>query len=124
MFGVVFSPDYSNENYHFRPYLPQYVTNLEDAVPYKEWKYMEDSNGNTIPDIVEKQIAEDPLNVDNAWLEDKYGCSVEEFIKTDNVNADKNKKHWLKHFLIYIIITLNQLQMQHQTILVNPLIKL
>lgn len=90
--GVVFSPDYSNENYHFRPYLPQYVTNLEDAVPYKEWKYMEDSNGNTIPDIVEKQIAEDPLNVDNAWLEDKYGCSVEEFIKTDNVNADKNKK--------------------------------
>lgn len=90
--GVVFSPDYSNENYHFRPYLPQYVTNLEDAVPYEEWKYMEDSNGNTIPDIVEKQIAEDPLNVDNAWLEDKYGCSVEEFIKTDNVNADKNKK--------------------------------
>lgn len=90
--GIVFSPDYSNENYHFRPYLPQYVTNLEDAVPYKEWKYMEDSNGNTIPDIVEKQIAEDPLNVDNAWLEDKYGCSVEEFIKTDNVNADKNKK--------------------------------
>ena len=90
--GVVFSPDYSNENYHFRPYLSQYVTNLEDAVPYKEWKYMEDSNGNTIPDIVEKQIAEDPLNVDNAWLEDKYGCSVEEFIKTDNVNADKNKK--------------------------------
>lgn len=90
--GIVFSPDYSNENYHFRPYLPQYVTNLEDAVPYEEWKYMEDSNGNTIPDIVEKQIAEDPLNVDNAWLEDKYGCSVEEFIKTDNVNADKNKK--------------------------------
>ena len=90
--GVVFSPNYSNENYHFRPYLPQYVTNLEDAVPYEEWKYMEDSNGNTIPDIVEKQIAEDPLNVDNAWLEDKYGCSVEEFIKTDNVNADKNKK--------------------------------
>ena len=89
---LVFSPDYSNENYHFRPYLPQYVTNLEDAVPYKEWKYMEDSNGNTIPDIVEKQIAEDPLNVDNAWLEDKYGCSVEEFIKTDNVNADKKRK--------------------------------
>ena len=92
VWGFVFSPDYSNENYHFRPYLPQYVTNLEDAVPYEEWKYMEDSNGNTIPDIVEKQIAEDPLNVDNAWLEDKYGCSVEEFIKTDNVNADKNKK--------------------------------
>ena len=90
--GVVFSPDYSNENYHFRPYLPQYVTNLEDAVPYKEWKYMEDSNGNTIPDIVEKQIAEDPLNVDNAWLEDKYGYNVKEFIKDDNVNADKNKK--------------------------------
>ena len=90
--GVVFSPDYSNENYHFRPYLSQYVTNLEDAVPYKEWKYMEDSNGNTIPDIVEKQIAEDPLNVDNAWLEDKYGYNVKEFIKDDNVNADKNKK--------------------------------
>ena len=90
--GVVFSPDYSNENYHFRPYLPQYVTNLEDAVPYKEWKYMEDSNGNTIPDIVEKQIAEDPLNVDNAWLEDKYGYNVKEFIKDDNVNANKNKK--------------------------------
>ena len=90
--GVVFSPDYSNENYHFRPYLPQYVTNLEDAVPYEEWKYMEDSNGNTIPDIVEKQIAEDPLNVDNAWLEDKYGYNVKGFIKDDNVNADKNKK--------------------------------
>ncbi len=90
--GVVFSPDYSNENYHFRPYLPQYVTNLEDAVPYKEWKYMEDSNGNTIPDIVEKQIAEDLLNVDNAWLEDKYGYNVKGFIKDDNVNADKNKK--------------------------------
>ncbi len=91
-FGVVFSPDYSSENYHFRPYLPQYVTNLEDAVPYEEWKYMEGSNGNTIPDIVEKQIAEDPLNVDNLWLEDKYGCSVEEFINEDNANADENKK--------------------------------
>lgn len=53
---------------------------------------MEDSNGNTIPDIVEKQIAEDPLNVDNAWLEDKYGYNVKGFIKDDNVNADKNKK--------------------------------
>lgn len=41
---------------------------------------------------MEKQIAEDPLNVDNAWLEDKYGYNVKGFIKDDNVNADKNKK--------------------------------
>lgn len=90
--GLVFSDGYSSDKYYFRPYLPQYITNLEDPVPYEEWKYMEDSNGNTIPDVVEQQIEEDPLNVDNTWLEERYGVSVTEFIDEENKNSDTNKE--------------------------------
>ncbi len=47
-------------------------------IPYYDWSYIPDSNEDEIPDIVEEQIYEDPLSVDDEWLEDEYSSLIVE----------------------------------------------
>ncbi len=46
------------------------------VIPYRDWCYIDKPDDAVLPEIVEEQIYEDPLSVDDAWLEDKYGSLI------------------------------------------------
>ncbi len=46
------------------------------VIPYVDWDYIAKPEDAVLPEIVEEQIYEDPLSVDDEWLEDNYGSLI------------------------------------------------
>ena len=46
------------------------------VIPYRDWNYIDKPDDAVLPEIVEEQIYEDPLSVDDEWLEDNYGSLI------------------------------------------------
>ena len=46
------------------------------VILYRDWNYIDKPEDAVLPEIVEEQIYEDPLSVDDEWLEDNYGSLI------------------------------------------------
>ena len=60
--GLIFPDGYSGERYWFRPWFE--VETPAEWIPFEEWKNYPDTDGDGLPDEIEKYIGIDPLKKD------------------------------------------------------------
>lgn len=60
------------------------VDTEEMIIPYSDWDYIDKPEDSVFAEIVEEQIYNDPLSVDDAWLEDYYGEEIVSEYGEDN----------------------------------------
>ena len=60
--GLIFPDGYSGERYWFRPWFE--VETPAEWIPFEEWKNYPDTDGDGLPDEIEKYIGTDPLKKD------------------------------------------------------------
>lgn len=92
--GITFPCGYSNDRYYFRASLPEEITLSEGTpIPYEDWDKLDDTDENTIPDIIDDQINSGVYDyIPNEWINDEYGDSAEPFINEEHPTADDNKE--------------------------------
>lgn len=60
--GLIFPEGYSEEKYKFRPWFE--VKSSADWIPFDKWKDYPDTDGDGLPDEIEKYVGTDPLKRD------------------------------------------------------------
>ncbi|MBR3448698.1 MAG: VWA domain-containing protein [Oscillospiraceae bacterium] len=58
--------DAPNVNANYNSSMAAFIGNESEPfeVPFEEWKYLKDTDGDVLPDLIEKEIGTDPLNAD------------------------------------------------------------